>query len=141
MPNLKERQVVFVVEDGAGTRQLSCLVLESYGFVCRSAGSAEEAMALIEHDARIDLVFSDIHLPGGMSGVDLAVAVAAAPYAIPTLLTSGLAIEYVEEVLPDGVGFLEKPYTPDQLLRAVQRSLRRGGGTLVTDQLQQVASG
>ena len=43
-----------------------------------------------------------------------------APYNLPVLLTSGLAVEYVEEILPDGVAFLEKPYTPEQLLSAIR---------------------
>lgn len=128
MPNPIERPVVLVVEDGIGTRQLSCLVLESYGFVCREAASAEDAEALLQQDARIDLIFADIHLPGGMSGVDLA-ATASIHHRIPALLTSGLAIEYVEEVLPEGVSFLEKPYTPEQLLAAVQNVIKRIRGS------------
>ena len=71
MPQNKERSVVFVVEDGDGTRQLSCLVLESYGFTCRSAHSVEEALTLIESDPRVDVLFSDIHFPDGLTGVDL----------------------------------------------------------------------
>ncbi|MFC0154439.1 response regulator [Xanthomonas dyei] len=120
MSQNKERPVVFVVEDGDGTRQLSCLVLESYGFTCRSAGSVEEALALIDSDPRVDVLFSDIHFPGGLTGVDLALKTAHAPYNLPVLLTSGLAVEYVEEILPDGVAFLEKPYTPEQLLTAIR---------------------
>ncbi|KAB7772245.1 response regulator [Xanthomonas maliensis] len=125
MSQNKERPVVFVVEDGDGTRQLSCLVLESYGFTCRSAGSVEDALALIEQDPRVDVLFSDIHFPGGLTGVDLAVRASGAPYHLPTLLTSGLAVEYVEEILPEGVAFLEKPYTPDQLLTAIRSVMAR----------------
>ena len=77
-------------------------------------------MALIESDPRVDVLFSDIHFPGGLTGVDLALKAAHAPYNLPILLTSGLAVEYVEEILPDGVAFLEKPYTPEQLLNAIR---------------------
>ena len=128
-----DRPVVLVVEDGDGTRQLSCLVLESYGFVCRSAGTAEAAMELIQHDPRIDVVFADIHFPSPMSGVDLALFARQAPFNIPVLLTSGLAFEYVEEILPNGMAFLEKPYTPEQLLHAIQRVRRvRSGARTAT---------
>ncbi|MEE7546642.1 response regulator [Xanthomonas sp. Kuri4-1] len=120
MPSHKDRPVVFVVEDGEGTRELSCLVLESYGFTCRNAGTIEEAMALIQSDPRIDVLFSDIHFPGSLTGVDLALMARQSPYSLPVLLTSGLAVEYVEEILPEGVSFLEKPYTPEQLLAAIR---------------------
>lgn len=124
MRNPTDRPVVLVAEDGEGTRQLSCLVLESYGFVCRSAGTVEAAIELIRHDPRIDVVFSDIHFPGPTSGIDLALLARHAPFDIPVLLTSGLALEYIEEILPDGVAFLEKPYTPEQLLHAIRLVMR-----------------
>ncbi|MFT4248249.1 MAG: response regulator [Pseudomonas sp.] len=119
-----DRPVILIAEDGDGTRQLSCLVLESYGFVCRSAGTVEAAIALLHHDPRIDAVFSDIHFPGSSSGIELALRALQAPFGIPVLLTSGLAPEYVEEILPEGVAFLAKPYTPKQLLRAIRRLIR-----------------
>lgn len=128
MPNPADRPVILVAEDGDGTRQLSCLVLESYGFVCRSAGTVEAAIELLHHDPRIDAVFSDIHFPGPSSGIDLALAARQAPLDIPVLLTSGLALEYVEEILPDGVAFLEKPYTPEQLLHAIRMVMRPRNG-------------
>lgn len=96
-----------------------------------SAGSVEEALALIESDPRVDVLFSDIHFPGGLTGVDLALKTAHAPYNLPVLLTSGLAVEYVEEILPNGVAFLEKPYTPEQLLSAI-RSVMAKHRVLVT---------
>lgn len=129
MPHPAYRPIVLVAEDGEGTRQLSCLVLETRGFVCRSAASAEVAMEMIRHDPRIDVVFSDIHFPGPASGIDLAAMARQAPFDIPVLLTSGLAPEYVEEVLPDGVAFLGKPYTPEQLLDAIRMVMRGRGGT------------
>lgn len=127
MPSPTDRPVVLVAEDGQGTRQLSCLVLESHGFTCRSASTVEEAIELIRHDPRIDAVFSDIHFPGATSGIDLALIARQAPFGIPVLLTSGLAVEYIEEVLPEGVAFLEKPYTPDQLLHAIELVMRTRG--------------
>jgi DNA-binding NtrC family response regulator len=119
-----DRPVVLVVEDGEGTRQLSCLVLESYGFSCRSADSVEAAIGVLQ-EVHVDLLFSDIHFPGGQSGVDLANYVGERGLALPVLLTSGLAVEYVEEILPDGTAFLEKPYTPEQLLQAIRSMLNR----------------
>lgn len=124
-----DRPVVLVAEDGDGTRGLSCLVLESHGFVCRGAATIEAGMGLIRDDARVDLVFADIHFPGTLSGVDLARFALQPPYRIPVLLTSGLAIEFVEEILPEGIAFLEKPYTPERLLDAIHRVMqsRRDG--------------
>lgn len=125
MPTALDRPIVLVAEDGDGTRQLSCLVLESAGFVCREAGSVEAALAMLGDGSRIDIVFSDIHFPGGRSGVDLAQRALAGSPPIPVLMTSGLAVEYVEDVLPERVAFLEKPYTPDQLVAAINSVLGR----------------
>ncbi len=120
MPLFNDRPVVFVVEDGEGTRELNCLVLESFGFTCRSATTIDDALRLIRSDPRIDIVFSDIHFPGNLTGVDLALVVRQEPLNLPVLLTSGLAIEYVQQILPDGLAFLAKPYTPEQLLAAIR---------------------
>ena len=111
---------ILIVEDGAGTRELSRLILESDGFNCLCAATIEEALDLMRNTAKIDVLFSDIHFPGDLSGLDLAKAAMTPPYQIPTLLTSGLAIEYLDEVLPEGVAFLEKPYSPEALLAAVR---------------------
>ena len=133
MRSATDRPVIVVAEDGDGTRGLSCLVLESHGFVCRGAATIETAMELIRHDARVDLVFADIHFPGMLSGIDLALFALQLPERIPVLLTSGLAIEYVEEILPAGVAFLEKPYTPERLLHAIRSVIRRGPGDPAAD--------
>lgn len=116
--------VVLVAEDGEGTRHLSCLVLESYGFVCHGTGTVETAIELVRRDPHIDVVFADIHFPGPMTGVDLALLAQRAPFNIPVLLTSGQPFEYIEDMLPDGVPFLEKPYTPEQLLHAIRLVMR-----------------
>ena len=120
MSRLKVRPTVLIVEDGAGTRELSRLILESHGFSCLSAETVEVALNLIQDTAKIDVLFSDIHFPGTLSGLDLAQAAMTPPHHIPTLLTSGLAIDYLDEILPDGVAFLEKPYSPEALLVAVR---------------------
>lgn len=120
MSRPKIHPTILIVEDGVGTRELSCLILESDGFTCLSAATIEAALDLMSNTAKIDVLFSDIHFPGDLSGLDLAKAAITPPYHIPTLLTSGLAIEYLDEVLPEGVAFLEKPYSPEALLAAVR---------------------
>ena len=120
MSRPKVHPTILIVEDGAGTRELSRLILESNGFTCLSADTIEAALDLIGNTAKIDVLFSDIHFPGDLSGLDLAQAAVTPPHHIPTLLTSGLAIEYLDEVLPEGVAFLEKPYSPEALLAAIR---------------------
>lgn len=120
MSRLKNRPTVLIVEDGAGTRELSRMVLESNGFSCCEAETIESAIAIIHKGQQIDVLFSDIHFPGTLNGVDLARMVEDAPYRIPTLLTSGLAVDYLDEILPDEMAFLEKPYSPQALIDAVR---------------------
>lgn len=128
MPQNTDPAVVLVAEDGDGTRQLTCLVLESFGYRCHGVSTVEAAMERIRTEPRIDVVFSDIHFPGALTGVDLALMAQQLPHRLPVLLTSGLAPEYVEQVLPEGVAFLDKPYTPPQLLRAIHALRRRRPG-------------
>jgi CheY-like chemotaxis protein len=87
------------------------------------AASAREALTTLEADA-FDLVFSDIVMPGGMSGVDLARELRRRQPDLPVLLTTGFSGKARFE--PGEFEVLYKPWKPDELLHAVDAAARDG---------------
>ncbi|HEU4698442.1 MAG TPA: PAS domain S-box protein [Gemmatimonadales bacterium] len=112
---------VVVVEDEPVVRELVVRTLEAEGFRVLSATDGEAARALL-HDLEAPpaLVVTDAIMPR-MNGRQLAVAVAAAHPGVPVLYMSGYPREDVtrRELVPAGAPYLQKPFTPDALVRAV----------------------
>ncbi|WP_348755540.1 response regulator, partial [uncultured Aquincola sp.] len=100
-------------------------MIRALGFETSSARSAAEALKadLTGHD----LVFSDVLMPGGMDGVELALRLRELHPGLPILLTSGYA-GAPERVSRAGFPLLSKPYTEEAWLAAVQRLLKVGVG-------------
>ncbi|RMH15488.1 MAG: hybrid sensor histidine kinase/response regulator [Gemmatimonadetes bacterium] len=119
---------VLVVEDEDDVRRLAVRVLDGLGYVCLEAGDAAQAEALLE-EHRVDVVLSDVVLPGGRSGVDLAEQIARRWPDVAVVLTSG----YADGMSAERVGgaahaLLDKPYARETLARAVRDALDRPGG-------------
>jgi two-component system, response regulator PdtaR len=113
------RPLVLVVEDEALIRMSAVYMLDEAGFDVVEAGSADEAIALLETNTRIRIVFTDIDLPGSMNGLRLAAAIRDRWPPIELVLTSG-HIHVEEEDLPDRGLFLAKPYSAQQLTEAIR---------------------
>ncbi|MFN3583094.1 response regulator [Phenylobacterium sp.] len=103
----KER--ILLVEDDATVLALTLDVLTGLGYRVTSATNAAEALEVIQSDAAIDLLFTDVVMPGGVSGVSLARTARELRPGLKVLLTSGFVGE--SQVL-DGAEFplLDKPY-------------------------------
>ncbi len=80
---------LLVVEDDSAVLALTVEMLEGLGYEIQTALNATDALRLIEGDDRIDLLFSDVVMPGGMSGVDLAREARKRRAGLKVLLTSG----------------------------------------------------
>ena len=104
---------VLFVEDDALVREAVVQALRAAGFTVRIAVDGEDALAQLERDATVDVVFSDIVMPGSVSGIDLAGIVKARWPALPIVLATGYTERRV--ALPD-VKILAKPYDIEQLL-------------------------
>ena len=119
---------VMVVEDDARVRGTAVQLLRSLGYAPVEAVDAVEALALFDGGLEVDLVLSDVMLPRGMSGVDLALRLARDRPALPVVLCSGYAEELLHEAGPGGQvsAFLRKPYLRADLARTLARALRRG---------------
>lgn len=117
--------VILVVEDDPRVRKLTVNRLESLGYVTLIAADAIEALQLLESGAKLDLVFSDLVMPGGISGYDLARRVAVSHPHLPVLLTSGYADELARRDA-DAVSHLKvlrKPYRQAELAAAIAEAL------------------
>lgn len=102
------QKAVLVVEDEALIRFVAVDVLEDEGYVVYEAGSVLEAVGILSnHD--IDLVFTDVNMPGGLTGFDLAKLLAGVHPDIPVIVTSG-RYHNADDSLPAGIRFLPKPY-------------------------------
>ena len=124
--NLTGQETILVVEDDEPVRRIARMLLERRQYRVLDAGSGPAALSLLP-DAldRVDLVVTDMVLPGGLSGLELASRLRAARPQLKVILTSGYSVDLAgkELMAPEHVHFLPKPYSAGQLLEAVRRSL------------------
>jgi DNA-binding NtrC family response regulator len=96
------------------------------GYEVVEAANARAALAIIDGDDPITLVFTDVIMPGGMNGVELANEITQRQPDLPVLLTSGYT---AQRLIPDSVTrawpILRKPYTQADLSQAVNETLNR----------------
>jgi PAS domain S-box-containing protein len=126
-PHERTKARILVVEDNEDVRELAETVLASAGYAVVSAPSGEQALSVLDEGAEIDLVFTDVMMPGGMNGLQLADQVRARRPGTPILVTTG----YMDE-LPAARGqrfdILGKPYRQEDLLARVRGILPASNG-------------
>ena len=112
----KGNGTVLLVEDNPDVASASAELLEQLGYTVRWVADADSALNEIERDG-IDIVFSDVVMPGAMDGLKLADVIAHRYPALPILLTTGYseAIQEVARKFP----ILRKPYRIHELSRAL----------------------
>jgi PAS domain S-box-containing protein len=128
-------ETVLVVEDNAQLRQVTVRQLTELGYRVLQAERAEAALAILAADGRIDLLFTDVVMPGMMDGVDLAHEATRLHGGLKALLTSGSpgVGGAGQQALDCPFPLLNKPYRHDELAQAVREILdRRGDPSLVT---------
>ena len=115
---------VLVVEDNDDVRELAETVLAMHGYAVLAAASGEEALRLLEGGAHADLLFTDVVMPGGMTGLELVEKVGATHPQLPVLVTTG----YMDDLPGSGKGLeiLGKPYRHEDLLARVEAVLGKG---------------
>jgi CheY-like chemotaxis protein len=117
---------ILVVEDETAVRALVRSVLKRFGYEVIEAHSGVEALQLWrEHRGTIDLLLTDIVMPGGMNGRQLAEWLLADKPDLPVIYTSGYAAEAVggDFKFTEGQNFLQKPYPPTQLADLIRKTL------------------
>jgi len=113
---------ILLVDDEDLVRQISADELTGTGHHVLEASSAQDALALLREEAAIDLVVTDVVMPGGMSGVELAQEAQRLRHGVPVLLITGYDLRSAQS---EKVAFpvLQKPYRPTELRAKVQEIL------------------
>ena len=121
-------ETILLIEDEAPLRALDRSILEGYGYEVIEADCAGAAMKQWrENQSRISLVLTDIVIPGGAAGPDLAKKFQAEKPTLRIIFSSGYSVDVVEKdfELREGVNFLQKPYSPHKLAQAVREVLEQ----------------
>ncbi|MFP5391308.1 MAG: histidine kinase famiy protein [Gammaproteobacteria bacterium] len=126
------RKTILVVDDSEDIRGLAETFLNAQGYRVLVAASGEEALGLIERYGEIDLLFTDVIMPGGMNGLQLADQVRQRQPAVPVLISTG----YMDELPQRSAGeapldILSKPFRltelSERVKQAIERSTEPGG--------------
>ncbi len=124
MPRMQNKTIL-LAEDDRSAREVTAMVLEAEGYRVLTAGNGTGALEMVLYDGTIDLLLSDIHMPGAMDGIELAQRTQMNRQ-IPIMLISAdprSSFSY----FPENVSFLAKPYDRRGLLGAVDGALRNNG--------------
>ncbi|HEY9595574.1 MAG TPA: ATP-binding protein, partial [Spirochaetia bacterium] len=118
---------VLLVEDEADVRELARRVLERGGYNVIPVVSAREALLIAEGSAVLDLVLTDVVMPGGMSGLEMGERLSRTRPELPVLYMSGYSEELrvPSRAKSEVAAFLGKPFRPDELLARVKVMVKR----------------
>ncbi|WP_429819733.1 PAS domain S-box protein [Ensifer sp. B1-9] len=123
-PVPRGHETILVVEDDARVRRIAVARLLAAGYGVVEAETGTEALQLLADHPDVSLVFTDMIMPGGMTGNELAQHVRRFRPGIKILLTSGYAApSLTEEGLPEGASWLLKPYTAGKLAKRLRELL------------------
>jgi PAS domain S-box-containing protein len=114
-------RIILVVEDDPTVAELASAMLEDFGYEPRIASSGKQALELLSAEPAIAMVFSDVIMPGGISGLELARKIRMRRPELPILLTTGYS-----EAASDSQEFplIAKPYDFDALKAAIAAQVR-----------------
>ena len=116
-------ETVLVVDDRPDVAETAGMLLSDFGYTVLTAHGPEQALAVLDGERRVDLLFTDLVMPGGMNGVMLARAARDRQPKIKVLLTTGYAEASLERTDAGGSEFeiIMKPYRRLELARRVRR--------------------
>jgi signal transduction histidine kinase/CheY-like chemotaxis protein len=117
-------ETILLVEDEDPVRRACRRILEAAGFEVIEASDGSQALAELA-DRHIDLLLTDVIMPGGTSGRDLAEHLQASRPGLPVLFMSGYTSDVIARrgILEPGITVVEKPFTTSDLLRKVRELL------------------
>jgi PAS domain S-box-containing protein len=115
-------ETILIVEDRPDIAELARLFLGDQGYATHVVHNAREALELVDNGLQVDLLYSDLIMPGGLNGVMLAREVRRRRPKIKVLLTTGYAETSIERTDAGGTEFdvLSKPYNRQELIRKVR---------------------
>jgi CheY-like chemotaxis protein len=118
-------ETILVVDDDADVREILVSILEQAGYKVQIASNGAEALSILKTDQVVDLLFTDLVMPGGITGVQLARAAQELRPGINILLTSGYtaAAGITDEATRDGLPLVLKPYRQHELIASIRSVL------------------
>ena len=117
---------ILLVEDDPQVAEATQDLLHIMGFDTCWAGDGPAALAFVENDPKLAVVISDIVMPGGVSGLDLARALRDRRPELPVILTTGYT-SHASEVAAEGFALIEKPYRREVLAASLRSALENRG--------------
>ena len=119
-----ETRTILLVEDDPGILHLTRFVLARAGYRVLDAETGEEALKVwTAHRDEVQLLLTDLVLPGKLSGRDIVLTVLAQKPGLPVLYTSGYAAAWDDHAFFNEAHFIPKPFHPDALLAKVAAAL------------------
>ncbi len=125
---LRQAGMVLLVEDNASVAEVASAYFQQLGYEVKHFARAQDALAWLAQNPKIDLVFSDVLMPGGMNGLELGRAIRKLYPRIPVLLTTGFTSS-ARDAVEQGFVLLQRPFD----LAALEQALFE----LQTKQIQQ----
>ena len=119
-------ETILLVEDDQELRRMVRITLGLLGYEILEASNGVEAMRVWEHHgSRVNLIFTDMVMPGGFTGLDVAQRMRQVRPDLKVVISSGYTADLLQQGgrLPAGMKFLAKPYEPDKLIHFVRECL------------------
>jgi signal transduction histidine kinase/CheY-like chemotaxis protein len=136
---LEGTETILVVEDEDDLRDMALLILDSYGYKSLKARSGPDALEVWKSNAdSIELVVTDMVMPGGLTGLQLAEKFLEQRPALPIVITSGYSVDDISEKISGNrnIRFVQKPYSPSALAQAIRDGLDAAGKPPVSSEPQ-----
>jgi signal transduction histidine kinase/FixJ family two-component response regulator len=129
-------ETILVVDDDADVREIVVSMLEHAGYKIKIASNGVEALSVLKTDQVVDLLFTDLVMPGGITGIRLARAAQELRSGINILLTSGYtaAAGITDEAMRDGFPLVLKPYRQHELIASIRSVLDQSSTRLAIDE-------
>jgi signal transduction histidine kinase/FixJ family two-component response regulator len=134
-------ETILVVDDDADVREIIVSMLEHAGYKIKIASNGVEALSVLKTDQVVDLLFTDLVMPGGITGVQLAHAAQELRPGINILLTSGYtaAAGITDDAMRDGFPLVLKPYRQHELITSIRSVLDQSSTRLAIDERSSVS--
>jgi two-component system, response regulator PdtaR len=114
-------RVCLIVDDEPAIRTYLTAILRRVGIQSLEADNAVEALRILQKlGGQIGLLITDIQMPGDMDGIDLAYSVQCSFSTLPVILISGYGGK-----APGGFIYVQKPFIPDAILKAIEKTMDR----------------
>lgn len=113
------KHTVLVVEDEALIRMFAVCIFEDEGFEVLEAANAAEALTVLERRSDVEVLFTDVDMPGDCDGFNLALKSRITHPNIAVVIASGRPVEKTPEFTSRAL-FMGKPYTPEKVIAEVR---------------------